>query len=81
MNSLWDPWGRFWCLWALEALSKRSPSFPTHTREGKEEREKKKKNRSPGQRADFFTSIINTPSLWDSYSLTVLGTVTLFFEY
>ena len=43
---------------------------------------KKRKNRSPGQKAGFFMSIINTASHYEILNRhTVLGTVTLFFEY
>ena len=48
----------------------------------RKEKKKKRKNRSPGQKADFFMSIINTASHYEILNRhTVLGTVTLFFEY
>lgn len=46
-------------------VSKLYPSFSTPPKEEKEEKEKEKNNRSPGQKADFFMSIINTPSHYE----------------
>lgn len=59
-----------------------SPLSPLLQKKKKKKRKRKKKNRSPGQKAGFFMSIINTPSHYEIVNRhRVSGMVTLFFEY
>lgn len=41
------------------------PLSPLLQKKKKKKRKRKKNNRSPGQKADFFMSIINTPSHYE----------------